>query len=530
MREAATWPPLGSFPRGDGTVDFRVWAPAARTVAVGLGGREHPLREADEGLFAGEAPGGPGDDYLYVLDGGRALPDPCSRSQSHGVRGPSRVIDPAALRPDGWAGLALDGLVVYELHVGAFSASGTFDGVAERLGALRELGVTAIELMPVATFPGERNWGYDGVYAYAPHPVYGGPEGLARLVAAAHHEGLGVILDVVYNHLGPGSDAVAAFGPYFTDRHQTFWGDAVDFAQRGVREWAIQNAEQWIRDYGIDGLRLDATHAIYDDSDPHVLAELAARVHAAAPGALVISEMETGDLRPIEEWGHDAQWADEFHHILHVLLTGEREGYYADYRPSVAELARQLRRTPTGRLVYCSQNHDQVGNRALGDRPRPDELQIRAAALLFAPQPPLLFMGEEYGEQRPFRFFTDHDDPAIAEATREGRRREFAEFTAFSGQDVPDPQDPSTFQRSKLQPEAGDPDLLALYRRLLRLRRDLPVRVEVEADEDARTLRVRRGDIELLLNFSDRDRDRNGVPPRSAELRRREGQRTHPRA
>jgi maltooligosyltrehalose trehalohydrolase len=523
MREAVTWPRLGAFPHGDGSVEFRVWAPTARTVAVRIGGREHPLRETGEGLFAGEAPGGRGDEYVYVLDADRALPDPCSRCQPHGLRGPSSVIDPDALaRDDGeWGGLSLDGLVLYELHVGAFSEAGTFDGVAERAGALRELGVTAIELMPVATFSGERNWGYDGVYTYAPHPVYGGAEGLARLVAAAHREGLGVILDVVYNHLGPGSDAVAAFGPYFTDRFATFWGDAIDYRQRGVREWAIQNAEQWIRDYRIDGLRLDATHAIFDDSDPHVLRELPERVRAASPRALVMSEMETGDLRPIELWGHDAQWADEFHHLLHVLLTGEREGYYADYQPSVTDLARQLQRTPAPRLVFCSQNHDQVGNRALGDRPRPDELPIRAATLLFAPQPPLLFMGEEYGEQRPFHFFTDHDDPAIAEAAREGRRREFADFTAFSGKDVPDPQDPATFESSKLCPQAGYPELLAFYRHLLRLRRELPHEVEVDPDEAARTLRVRRGRMELLLNFSNSERD--GVSPHGAKLRTARG-------
>ena len=501
----AMWPLLGAVPRGDGSAEVRVWAPAARSLAVRLESGVHHLEPAREGVFEGSVPGGAGDDYRLVLDGGEALPDPCSRFQPEGIRGPSRIVDTRFERAD-WDGLSLDELVVYELHVGTFSPSGTFDGVIERLPALRALGVTAVELMPVATFPGNRNWGYDGVYAYAPHPVYGGPDGLARLIEAAHREGLGVLLDVVYNHIGPGSEAIASFGPYFTDRHETFWGDALDFGERGVREWAIQNAELWVRDYGIDGLRLDATHAVFDDGEPHVLAELAERVRAIEPRALVTAEMETGDLRPIEAWGHDAQWADAFHHVLHVLLTGEREGYYERYDPSVEALGRQLEREPARRLVFCSQNHDQVGNRALGDRPRPDELRLRAAALLFAPQTPLLFMGEEYGERRPFQFFTDHIDPAIAEATREGRRREFEHFSAFSGEEVPDPQDPETFEQSKLDPAAGagDEELTAFYRRLLELRRELPGELSWEADERAGVLRLRRGRAELVLDFGRR--------------------------
>jgi len=502
-----SWPQTGALTR-EGGVEFRVWAPAAREVAVRARGREHRLEPEDEGLFASLVDARAGDDYHLVLDG-TALPDPCSRSQPQGVRGPSRVVEP----PHGsLLGVPLDELVLYELHVGAFSPSGTFDGVVKRLPELRELGITAIEVMPIATFPGRRNWGYDGVYAYAPHAVYGGPDGFARLVDAAHAVGLGVILDVVYNHVGPGSEAIAAFGPYFTDRHSTFWGDAIDYSQRGVREWAIQNAEMWVRDYGVDGLRLDATHAIVDDSRPHVLAELAERVRGIDERALVIAEMETGDLRPTEEWGFDAQWADELHHLLHVLLTGEQEGYYGDYRASVAQLARQLERTPPEQLVVCSQNHDQVGNRAFGDRPSTDELRIRAATVLFAPQTPLLFMGEEYGERRPFQYFTDHIDPEIAEATRKGRREEFARFSAFSGEEVPDPQDPATFERSTLRPQDGDPELRSLYAELLALRRRLPRRLEVDADEAARTLCVRRGGAELRLDFAKRTVDLH-LPP-----------------
>jgi len=492
-----TTPLLGAVPTAGGTA-FRVWAPNARSVSV-LGCK---LERGGDDVWEVELDLPPGTEYRYSLDGAE-WPDPCSRFQPEGVRGPSRVVDTGSFEwhDAGWPGLSLEELVIYELHVGTFSEAGTFDSVIPYLDGLRELGVTAIELMPVATFPGDRGWGYDGVYAYAPHPAYGGPEGLARLVDATHAAGLGVILDVVYNHVGPGSEAIAAFGPYFTDRHETFWGEAIDYSQRGVREWAIQNACLWVRDYHLDGLRLDAVHAVFDDSPRHVLAELAERVHAENPRALVISEMCLDDFRPIEEWGHDAQWSDGFHHELHVLLTGERDGYYEPFG-LVSALAERFRQQPSERLVVFDQNHDQVGNRAHGDRLTREQLRVAAACVLFAPQTPLLFMGEEYGEQRPFQFFTDHVDPAIAEATREGRKREFARFAAFAGEEVPDPQDPATFERSKLDRSNADPELRAIYRRLLALRRELPREVEVSADEEARTLTVRRGRAELFADFA----------------------------
>ncbi|HEY3922369.1 MAG TPA: alpha-amylase family glycosyl hydrolase, partial [Gaiellaceae bacterium] len=318
---------MGAVPLGGGQTEFRVWAPNAETVLLdGM-----PLEREGDGCFATRRPTREGDEYRFVLDG-RPLADPCSRFQPGGLRGPSAVLDTRAFA---WTAdpvaVSLDELVIYELHVGASTPEGTFDAAIGRLDALVELGVTAVELMPVATFPGERGWGYDGVLTYAPHPAYGGPHGLARLVDAAHARGLAVLLDVVYNHVGPGSELLAAYGPYFTDRHETFWGAAIDYSQRGVREWAIQNAELWVRDYRVDGLRLDATHAIFDDSTPHVLTELAERVRAAHEGALVISEAAIGDRRPLEKWGHDAQWSDEFHHALHVLLTGERDGYYEPF-------------------------------------------------------------------------------------------------------------------------------------------------------------------------------------------------------
>ena len=483
---------LGAVPVAAGETDLRVWAPSVRSLAVDLADGLHELERDGEEWYA-RIPASHGDEYLLVVNGEEPYPDPCSRAQPYGVRGASQVVDTGSFSwtDAGWQGVLLDDLVIYELHVGTFSEEGTFDGVVPRLRGLRELGVTAIELMPVATFPGERGWGYDGVYTYAPHRAYGGPEGLARLVDAAHAEGLAVLLDVVYNHVGPGNEALRAFGPYFTSRHHTFWGDAIDYSLRGVREWALQNAELWTRDYHVDGLRLDAVHAIFDDSPVHICAELKQRVG----GALVISEMEVDDWRPIDEWGHDAQWADRSHHELHVLLTGEHEGYYADYGslPRLADDLKGQGHDPR-RLVVCAQNHDQVGNRALGDRLPPDALRVAAAVTLFSPCTPLLFMGEEYLESHPFQFFTDHIDPAIAEATREGRRKEFGAFDWSA--DVPDPQDVETFLRSKLDPREPDP----LYRELIELHRTLPR--ELETDVDGDVLRMRRGGVELVADFA----------------------------
>ena len=478
-----------------------MWAPNAGTVDVHTSGGAHPLERDDDGIFAGRFPGGAGDQYLLALDGAETYPDPCSRFQPYGVRGPSEVVGPAAFEwtDSEWEGVTLDELVVYELHVGTFSEEGTFAGAIPRFEALRQLGVTALEVMPIATFPGERGWGYDGLYTYAPHPAYGGPEGFASFVDAAHALGLAVLLDVVYNHLGPGDEALRAFAPYLTTEQRTFWGDAIDYTQAGVREWALQNAEQWVRDYHVDGLRLDAVHAIFDDSPRHICAELAERVRAVNPKTLVISEMEAGNWAPIDEWGHDAQWADDVHHELHVLLTGEHDGYYAGHG-SVSALAEDLQGSnhDPRRLVVFAQNHDQVGNRAIGDRLPPDALKVAAAVTLFSTCTPLLFMGEEYFERRPFQFFTDHVDPGIAEATRRGRRQEFENFTSFSREDMPDPQAVETFLRSKLEPREPDP----FYRELIALRRTLPRELEiVDADDDAGRLHLRRGDAHLVADF-----------------------------
>jgi maltooligosyltrehalose trehalohydrolase len=447
-----------------------------------------------------------------VLDGGGSYPDPCSRSQPDGVGYPSEIVDTASfcdlITP--WDAPGLGELVIYELNVGTFAQAGTFEAIEERLSTLRELGVRAVELMPIATFPGRRGWGYDGLYISAPHPVYEGPTMLARFIDAAHRADLGVILDVVYNHLGPGSEKMTAFGPYLGSG-TTAWGDALDYSLLGVREWAIQNAELWVRDFRVDGLRLDATHAIVDTTEHHVLAELAERVRALNPSAFVISEMETGDLRPIEEWKHDAQWGDELHHAVHTLLTGEHEGYYANYG-TLEDLARALERPERERVIVCAQNHDQVGNRAFGDRLHGAKLRLAAFCVVLSGGTPLLFMGEEYDEAHPFQFFTDHTDPGIAAATRDGRRREFAAFASFAGEEIPDPQDVNTFWHSKLDPVNGDPATREYYRDLLKLREQLRGEsLEATVDETRRILRVRRGPTELIMNFSDVDCD--GVPP-----------------
>jgi maltooligosyltrehalose trehalohydrolase len=488
---------FGARPVGHGYVEFRVWAPRPKSVAVRVGSSDHAMAPVGDGVYEVVAPALAGDDYLFVLNGRRTLPDPCSRWQPQGLRGPSRVLAPPAVeqfRPP-----ALKDLVIYELHVGAFTQEGTFDAAIPCLPELASLGVTAVELMPVAEFPGDHGWGYDGVYISAAQSSYGGPEALQRFVEAAHRDGLAVILDVVYNHVGAsGLKALEAFAPYFTKR--TPWGPALDFSSGAVREWVLQSAVGWIHDFGIDGLRLDAIHAIVDHSAEHIVEAIAREVHGSRPEALVIGEIGLAD--PDEHGGPacDAVWVDDFHHALHALLTGERDGYYAPFG-KVAQLADAFRRTPPGRFVVYSQNHDQVGNRAFGDRLPVHAQALAALCTLCSPHVPLLFMGEDYGERAPFQFFSDHIDEKVARATRLGRREEFADFVQFQEQ-IPDPQDPETFRRSKLTGKR-DPRLESLYRELLALRRELPRGDlnRIELDERARWLRLARGPFELILNF-----------------------------
>jgi maltooligosyltrehalose trehalohydrolase len=528
--------PLGARPIGDERVGFRVWAPRARTVELRLSGERLALRDAGFGIYEVVAPARAGDDYLFVVDD-QPLPDPCTRFQPEGLRGPSRVVAPA--RPSPLTQMPSPAeLVIYELHVGTFSPEGTFGGAIPYLEGLASLGITAIEIMPVAEFPGARGWGYDGVYLSSAQSSYGGPEGLSRLVEAAHRAGLAVILDVVYNHVGAsGVAALEAFGPYFTEKYETPWGRAINYDDADcdpVREWVLQSASGWVADFGIDGLRLDAIHAIFDSSAEHIVAAVARRVREVRNDALVIAESGLNDprvMRPAERGGYDcdAEWADDFHHALRALVTGERDGYYADFG-HVADLAKAYHRphvhdgtyssfrrrrfgapaddVPPERFVVFSQNHDQVGNRAFGDR-MPRELSpLAALCTLLAPFVPLLFMGEEYGEPAPFQFFSDHIDEAIAQATREGRRNEFAAFAQFSKEQVPDPQDVATFERSKLS-RAVDRPIAALYAELLSIRRELPAgdADEISFDESERWLRVRRGAFELACNFADRSRE-----------------------
>ncbi len=456
------------------------------------------MKQGEEGVYEVVAPARAGDDYRFVVDG-QALPDPCSRWQPDGLRGASRVLAPPPPAPS-TRGPRLGELVIYELHVGTFSSEGTFEAAIPHLAELAELGIGAIEIMPVAEFPGRWGWGYDGVYISAAQSSYGGPPGLRALVEAAHRVGLAVILDVVYNHVGAsGVQALEAFGPYFTDAHQTPWGRALDYTCRAVREWAAQSASQWISDFGFDGLRLDAIHAIVDPSPEHIVAEVARRVHAVRTDSLVIAEVGLSDPEENGAPACDAVWDDHFHHALHVLLTGEREGYYEPFG-RIEDLAEAFARRPGHRHIVYAQNHDQVGNRAVGDRLPAKVRALAAFTTLLSPFVPLLFMGEEYGETAPFQFFSDHIDPEIAQATREGRRSEFAAFSSFSAEEIPDPQDPATFKASKLT-RREDPVVSELYRELLGLRRELPAG---DADSIAVTgqmLTVSRGQFELVGNF-----------------------------
>jgi maltooligosyltrehalose trehalohydrolase len=518
---------LGAVPLGDGRAEFRVWAPRAERIALRIGGHDRALDDAGLGVHEAITETLPGADYAYVVDG-VPLPDPCSRWQPDGLRGPSRLLDPGEFEwtDDGWEPPALEDLVLYELHVGTFTPEGTFEAVIPHLRVVRELGVTAIELMPVAEFPGRHGWGYDGVYLSAAQSSYGGPRGLQRLVDAAHAAGLAVILDVVYNHVGAsGTKALTAFGPYFTAQYATPWGEAINYDgpdSGAVREWALQSAEQWVRDFHVDGLRLDAIHAIKDTSAEHLVAAINRRV----PG-LVIAESGLNDPKVMTAWHCDAAWADDFHHALRTLLTGDREGYYAEFG-AVADLAKAFHRphvhdgtystfrrrrfgagaehVPPERFVVFSANHDQVGNRAFGDRLPVEARPLAAFCTLLSPFTPMIFQGDEYGEQAPFQFFSDHIDEDIATATREGRRREFAAFASFRGREVPDPQDPDTFEASKLTRQGEPAGVRDLHAALLRTRRDLPAgdADAIEHDEHAGWLRVRRGPYVLLASFSRR--------------------------
>ncbi len=496
---------IGARPIGDG-VEFRVWAPRADSVTVRVVGRENkPFRmeRRERGYFEIEVPGiTVGARYTYSLDGDKDRPDPASRFQPDGVHKPSQIVDPDAFpwTDQQWRGLPQRELIIYELHAGTFTKEGTFPAIIPLLDYLKnDVGITAVELMPVAQCPGARNWGYDGVYLYAVQSNYGGPDGLKQLVDACHAKGLAVIMDVVYNHLGPEGNYLGDFGPYFTDKYRTPWGSAINYDSADsdeVRHYIINNAVYWISEYHVDALRLDAIHGIFDFSAYHILRELNDAVHAEAARlgrtVSVIAESDLNDVRVITSpelggYGLDGQWNDDFHHAIHSLATGETDGYYADFG-GLEHLATALRDgfvvggryssyrkrrhgnasrhcAPT-KFVVFAQNHDQIGNRANGERIGalvPPSLHSIAATVLLAPNVPLLFMGEEYGETAPFQYFVDHGDPGLIEAVRKGRREEFAHF-GWKG-DIPDPADPQTFERSRVHPKTpSDPKQHALLR------------------------------------------------------------------
>ena len=560
--------------QGGAAAAVGVWAPDADRVELVLGGDgedRRPLERGDDGWWRSAEPLPPGTDYAFSVDGGDPRPDPRSPWQPAGVHGPSRTFDAGAHAwgDAAWRGRDVRGAVVYELHVGTFTAQGTLDAAIGRLEHLVELGVDVVELMPVAAFPGVHGWGYDGVALYAVHEPYGGPAALQRFVDAAHQRGLAVCLDVVHNHLGPSGAYLGLYGPYFTDRHHTPWGQAVNLDGEGsehVRAFVVENALRWLRDFHVDALRLDAVHALVDDSPRHLLAELSDAVAALAQEVgrplSLIAESDLNDARmvtPTAEGGlgMTAQWADDVHHAVHALLTGEQHGYYVDFGTPEA-LAHALTRVfvhdggfstfrgkdwgapvPPGtdgrRFVVFAQDHDQVGNRAIGDRPsaRLDAggLAIEAALVLTSPFTPMLFMGEEWGATTPWMYFTDHTEPELVEAIRRGRTAEFGGhgWAELYGGDVevPDPQAPATVEGSRLdwdEPAREPHDrMLRWYRDLIALRRAEPELVDGDLSatsvehEDARWLVVARGALRVVVVLADHavevPFERLGAPP-----------------
>ncbi len=536
---------------------LRVWAPLPGTVELEVGGCRTPMDREDGGWWSGP-PVEPGTDYAFVLDGGPPRPDPRSAWQPQGVHGPSRAVDHDAFSwtDQQWRGVPLPGSVLYELHVGTFTPEGTFDAAVERLDHLVELGVSAVELLPCNAFAGRWGWGYDGVAWYAVHEPYGGPEGLKRFVDACHDRGLGVVMDVVYNHLGPAGNYLAEFGPYLTDAHTTPWGAAVNLDREGsdeVRRYVLDNALMWLRDYHVDGLRLDAVHALVDERATHLLEELSVEVEALAAQLrkplFLVAESDLNDARMVASreaggQGLDAQWADDVHHALHANLTGETAGYYADFH-GLPQLAKALtgvfvhdgtwssfrgrrhgRPVPTtfsgARFVAYLQDHDQVGNRATGDRITATLsdglLKVGAALVLTSPYTPMLWMGEEWAAGTPWQFFSDHEGE-LGEAVRRGRRAEFARH-GWAMEEIPDPQAESTMRASTLDWSELDDERhaahLAWTRDLIALRRQRPElsdgrrdRVAVTCAEDGTWLVLCRSTVAVVCNLG---RERQTVP------------------
>lgn len=549
---------VGAFYLGDDRCRFTVWAPLHQQVAVSTITPSHqalPMQPVGSGYWQTIAEGiAPGTQYFYQLDEDLERPDPASQFQPDGVHGPSQVLDHSTFQwsDQHWSNIPLEDLILYELHTGTFTPEGTFEAIIPRLPELKELGINAIELMPIAQFPGNRNWGYDGAYPFAVQNSYGGPDGLKRLVDACHQQGMAIVLDVVYNHFGPEGSYFSDYGPYFTEKYNGIWGSALNFdgvQSYPVRQYFIQNARYWFETYHIDMLRLDATDHIIDLTAKHFLQELTEHIaqlsHKQGRKFYLVAENDVNDvrlLRTLEQGGYglDAQWNDGFHHCVHTLLTGEQIGYYQDYG-TCAQLAKAMKQgfvysweyspfrdrwhgsdssaLPGHQLVVCIQNHDQIGNRMLGDRLTHlvsfDALKLGAAALFLSPNIPLLFMGEEYGEDAPFLYFVSHTDPNLVEAVRAGRKREFSHFH-LEGEYI-DPQSEETFKRSQLQWEHRNEGkhkiLREFYQCLIQLRRSIPAlkkldkhNLEAIALEEEKLLLLHRwttdSQIFCLMNFS----------------------------
>ncbi len=536
-------------------IDFRVWAPIPELVRLDVDGRVHPMARTDDGWWHAVVETAPDARYGYLLgDDSTVLPDPRSPRQPDGVHARSQLWDPQRARwTDGdWSGRPVEGAVIYELHVGTFTAAGTFDSAIEKLDHLVDLGIDFVELMPVNSFAGTRGWGYDGVLWYSVHEPYGGPDGLVRFVDACHARGLGVLIDAVFNHLGPSGNYLPRFGPYLSSGRNP-WGEGINVADAysdEVRRYIIGCALRWMRDFHADGLRLDAVHALVDTTAIHILEELATETdwlsrQLGRPLSLV-AESDLNDPRLVTDrerggYGITAQWADDIHHAVHTAVSGERQGYYADFG-SLATLAQTLRHgffhaatyssfrhrrhgrpldttaVPATRLVAYACTHDQVGNRALGDRPSQHltggQLAVKAALTIGSPYTAMIFMGEEWGASTPFQFFSSHPEPELAKATAEGRKAEFAEH-GWDADDIPDPQDPQTFQRSKLDWDEVDSGeharLHRAYRDLIALRHNDPDMADpwldhlaVDYDEGERWIVLRRGRLRIACNLGER--------------------------
>ncbi|HEX2961552.1 MAG TPA: malto-oligosyltrehalose trehalohydrolase [Ignavibacteriales bacterium] len=550
---------IGANYSGDGKCEFVVWSPMAEKMEVRiLDGEERiiPMQRDEEYYWRAAAENvRPGQHYFFRIDGETDRSDPASNSQPEDVHGPSEIIDHNSFRwtDKGWEGIPITNYIIYEVHIGTLTDEGTFDSAIKRLDDLKDLGVTAIEVMPVSQYPGERNWGYDGVYPFAVQSSYGGAEALKRFVDACHNKGLSVIIDVVYNHFGPAGNYLHSYGPYFTSKYKTPWGDAINFDEEysdGVRNYFIENVLYWLRDFHVDALRLDAVHSIYDFSARHILEEMAEYTdHLSKTEGrkhYLILESDLNDVRLINPreiggYGCHAQWTDDFHHSLHTLLTGENSGYYVDFG-TMGDMAKALKNSfvytgqysrsrkrshgndpserPTYQFIVSTQNHDQIGNRAFGERLSSlvsfDAAKLAAGVMLLSPYIPMLFMGEEYAEDTPFQYFVSHSDPVLVKAVQEGRKEEFKNFQWQS--EVPDPQSEMTYMNSKLKWEKRHEGkhgvMLEFYRELIRLRNTLPALknfdrsdmsvTEVEDDKIIFFHRWKRENgIYCLMNFND---------------------------